>query len=392
VTQPGASRYARPSLVARSQPLDPTDFDLLDHLGPEGFVWFDGPVGFVTSGVAMTVDADEAPDIVRTLAHESTAGVSPDAGPRAVGALPFAGSGRMVVPARLTGLDHEGRAWMTTFDGCDAPPSLRVANRTPTRFEVAPRSDTNSWNAAVDSVRELIDRGVLAKVVLAREVTVEADEPFDVRAVVWILRRSQPGCVVYADSGFVGASPELLVRRRGRRVISRPLAGTADSIARLVASTKDAREHAYVVEAVVRTLTHLCDDIRADGPTALAFGDITHFATTVSATVRDERSTALDLARALHPTPAVAGTPTNQALAMIRRLEPTSRGRYAGPCGWIDGRGDGDFVVALRCAEIAGTRARLHAGAGIVAGSDARAEWSETQAKFEPMLRALVRP
>jgi len=340
----------------------------------------------------MTIEPDAASEILNAVVHETTADVSRDAGPRAVGALPFAGPGGMVVPSRLTGRDREGQAWTTTFEGSEAPRTLRVADGAPTRFDIVPRSDASSWNSAVDTACNLIDGGALEKVVLAREVTVDADEPFDIRSVIAILRRSQPGCVVYADGGFVGASPELLVRRCGRHVESLPLAGTADSIARLIASKKDAREHGLVVDAVVSRLTQLCDDVRTDGPNALSFGDITHFATTVNATARDERSTALDLALALHPTPAVGGTPSAEALGLIRRLEPTSRGRYAGPCGWIDAQGDGEFVVALRCADIAGRRARLHAGAGIVAGSESHAEWSETQAKFEPMLRALVRP
>ena len=104
------------------------------------------------------------------------------------------------------------------------------------------------------------------------------------------------------------------------------------------------------------------------------------------------RPSALDLARLLHPTPAVGGTPSDRAVEVIRALEGFDRGRYAGPVGWVDARGDGEWAIALRCAELDGTRARLVAGAGIVAGSDPDAEWAETQAKLEPMLRALVRP
>jgi menaquinone-specific isochorismate synthase len=103
-------------------------------------------------------------------------------------------------------------------------------------------------------------------------------------------------------------------------------------------------------------------------------------------------STSLDLIDALHPTAAVAGSPTDDALEVIRRLEPFDRGRYAGPVGWVDARGDGEWAIALRGAELDGARARLVAGAGIVAGSEPDAEWAETQAKLEPMLRALVRP
>ena len=120
--------------------------------------------------------------------------------------------------------------------------------------------------------------------------------------------------------------------------------------------------------------------------------DLTHLATTISARLRDPDTSAVDLALALHPTPAVAGTPRPAALAAIRRLEPTPRDLYAGPCGWVDASGDGEFVVALRGgADRRHPQARLHAGAGIVAGSRAAAEWAETRAKLEPMLRALLR-
>jgi isochorismate synthase EntC len=175
-------------------------------------------------------------------------------------------------------------------------------------------------------------------------------------------------------------------------ITSRPLAGTAPNVACLRASRKDAHEHELVVRAVVESLARSCDGVRAHGPDAVQFADIAHLATTVTARVDDESTSVLDLVAALHPTPAVAGTPRAAAVETIRQLEPSPRGRYAGPCGWVDARGDGEFVVALRCAEIDRTRARLHAGAGIVAGSDATAEWAETQSKLEPMLRALVRP
>jgi isochorismate synthase len=135
----------------------------------------------------------------------------------------------------------------------------------------------------------------------------------------------------------------------------------------------------------------MCADTVAHGAAPVALADLTHLATTITARITDPDTSAVDLALALHPTPAVAGTPRATALATIARLEPTPRDCYAGPCGWVDARGDGEFVVALRGAQTNGSRARLHVGAGIVAGSRADAEWSETQAKLEPMLRALVR-
>jgi len=146
-----------------------------------------------------------------------------------------------------------------------------------------------------------------------------------------------------------------------------------------------------VVDAVVEALRATCADTIAHRMAPVALADLTHLATTITARVLDLDTSAVDLALALHPTPAVAGTPRATALAAIARLESSPRDLYAGPCGWVDARGDGEFVVALRGAQIDGTHARLHAGAGIVAGSRSGLEWAETQAKLEPMLRALVR-
>jgi menaquinone-specific isochorismate synthase len=136
----------------------------------------------------------------------------------------------------------------------------------------------------------------------------------------------------------------------------------------------------------------VCTELDAGAPEVAVFGPIAHLATPVRGALAGEAPDALALARMLSPTPAVGGTPRTAALDAIRELEGFDRGRYAGPVGWVDARGDGEWAIALRGAELDGTRARLVAGAGIVAGSDPAAEWAETQAKLEPMLRALVRP
>ncbi len=244
----------------------------------------------------------------------------------------------------------------------------------------------------VESALDRIGAGSLQKVVLARAVQVDADADFDIAGVLAHLRRSQPGCVVYGDRGYVGASPELLIRKAGTSVLSRPLAGTGTDTAALVRSAKDAHEHGFVVDAVVRALARFCSDVRAEGPSPLELADVSHLATTVTGRTDSAATTVVDLLTALHPTPAVAGTPRDAALGTIEALERTDRGRYAGPCGWIDGSGDGEFILALRGGAIDGSRAVIHAGAGIVAGSDPESEWTETQHKLTPMLQALVRP
>jgi menaquinone-specific isochorismate synthase len=344
----------------------------------------------VTAGVATTVDPARAVAFLRAVEADESA--TPGVGPRAVGALPFRGGGRMVVPACIVQRDAAGRTWRTVVEPAAAPTVTAAPIAPPSRFAVRALTDVRAWTAAVADVLALIERGTAEKVVLAREVVVEADEPFDVCTVVATLRATQPGCIVYADDGFVGASPELLVRRTGDDVTTRPMAGTAGRAEDLARSEKDRREHLLVVDAVRDALAPLCDVPHVHDTAPVSLTDLAHLATPITAQVRDRETSALDLARALHPTPAVAGTPRDIALAAIDRLEPTPRDRYAGPCGWVDADGDGAFVVALRGAHIDGRTARLHAGAGIVAGSRAEAEWAETQVKLEPMLRALVRP
>jgi menaquinone-specific isochorismate synthase len=383
-------------LRATTRPVD-APAELLDHLGTGGFAWFGEDMSFVTGGAVAEVAANEAAGVLGGIDHDTVAGAPPAAGPVAAGALGFEGTGRLVVPARICTVDADGRAWATTIDHgittrTGPPPA-------PTGYTVDATSTREQWARGVERVLRAIESGAVEKVVLARAVRVEADAPFAVERVLAQLRRTQPGCFVFAADGFVGATPELLVRRRGERVTCRPMAGTvprdvddARSAAELLASRKNGNEHDVVATAVAAELVRWCDGVAATGPHVATFADVAHLVTHVDGRVRDDTTSALDLACALHPTPAVAGTPRDAALAMIRAVEPTDRGKYAGPVGWVAPNGDGEFAVALRCAAIDGCDATLHAGAGIVAGSDAALEWEETSAKFEPMLRALVRP
>ena len=384
-------------LVARTEPL-PADERVVDHLAADGAAWLRDGRGFVTAGIAAVVQPGDAVAALREIDHVHR-GPEIDTGldaprPRAVGALPFAGGGRMIVPARIVERTPDGRLWRTVIEPAQVAPLPRrtAARSTPGAYTITRLTDPQAWEANVAAVLALIDAGAAEKVVLAREVVIDSDTPFDIPTVIDTLCSTQPGCFVYADNGFVGASPELLVQRWGRDVTARPMAGTNQRADDLVRSEKDAREHQLVVDAVLDALAPACDAATARETAAVGLADLTHLATTITARVRDLETSALDLALALHPTPAVAGTPRATALATIARLEPTPRDLYAGPCGWVDANGDGEFVVALRGAQIDGTRARLHAGAGIVAGSRADAEWAETQAKLEPMLRALIRP
>jgi menaquinone-specific isochorismate synthase len=209
--------------------------------------------------------------------------------------------------------------------------------------------------------------------------------------------------MVFSVDGFVGASPELLLERSAMSVRSRPLAGTTpragsgdgddEMVPRLMSSSKERQEHRLVVDAVSAALAPYCDDLTVpDVPGVIPFGTLAHLGTLITGRLRQPWPTALDLVAAIHPSPAVGGTPTVAALEYIAAAEGLDRGRYAGPVGWVDAEGDGCWAVGIRSAHIEGRRARLLAGVGVVAESDPLTELAESDLKFQPMLAAIVRP
>jgi menaquinone-specific isochorismate synthase len=408
------------ALTSRTRPLDEAP-DLVAALGADGFAWLHDGAGLATAGVAARVRVRRGPGRLADAAAEVAdllAAISdddplrlPGTGPIAVGALGFSDDeeAELIVPAVVVGATRQGQAWVTiTGPAPGAGAGGRVgevpdAAGEPTRFVVDGHGHRAHWTTAVDEALARIRSGSMSKVVLARQVTVEADHDFDLATVVARLRAAHPSCFTFAAGGLVGASPELLARRRDTLVVSRPMAGTvgrgdtlADDnrrMAKMRSSSKEGREHRVVVDAVRKALESVCDEVSASAqPEVARLATVAHLATTVAGRLRPPAPTAVALAGLLHPTPAVAGEPRAAALAAIADLEEFDRGGYAGPVGWVDSRGDGDFAVALRCAHVDGRRARLFAGAGIVAGSSAGAEWAETQAKLEPMMRALVQP
>lgn len=263
----------------------------------------------------------------------------------------------------------------------------------------------------VSSAISGINAGSVGKVVLARAVRLVADRPLDPHAVCASLIDSSPaadGFLVdlspagdaYAGRVLVGSSPELLVRRRGDQVECHPLAGSAPrdadpatdqaSARALRDSGKDAFEHAFVVDSIAHALAPLCTDLEIpEHPSLTSTREMWHLGTRVRGRISDPRTTALDLALAVHPTPAVCGTPTDEARRLIAGIEGP-RGFYAGAIGWSDADGDGDWMVSIRCAEIDADRrgAIAWAGGGIVADSDPDAEVAETGAKLRTVLRA----
>jgi menaquinone-specific isochorismate synthase len=260
------------------------------------------------------------------------------------------------------------------------------------------------WERAVATAVNRIKAGRLQKVVLARDLYASASGLIDERLLLGRLADRYPDCYTFACGGLVGATPELLIKRQGLQISSLVLAGTAprgDDPARdaalgtaLLASAKDTEEHGYAAAGVRESLAPLCDQLTvAPRPALLRLANVQHLATTISgrlAVGADGTSpSVLALADALHPTAAVCGTPAETAMELIRELEGMDRGRYAGPVGWVDSAGNGEWGIALRCAELDGTRARLFAGGGIVTDSDPEAELAETQAKLRPMQSAL---
>jgi isochorismate synthase len=361
------------------------------------------------------------------------------AAPFAVGALPFderthgelvvptlvleqAPGGAVVATSVATGADPPDPAvlaarliartlWDPRADGSadrsahasaslTAQPSAGPAEASwPRRIEVTPTWERPGWRAAVEAILEEIGAGRLDKAVLSRQVVLEADRPFGRAALLGRLAARGAGAYLYASGGFVGASPELLVARSRGTARSRPLAGTvprgagaaeeARQIARLRSSAKEALEHRLVVDAVAGGLAKAADLVEVAATQVVSLPTVAHLATEITATLGDPPPAALDLVALLHPTPAVAGTPREAAVDLLARLEPSRRGLYAGPVGWMDANGDGEWAVALRCAGLGGRRARLFAGAGIVAGSDPDAEWDETTSKLRAIFEVL---
>lgn len=254
-----------------------------------------------------------------------------------------------------------------------------------------------------DRVRTALGRldSDFGKVVVARAITGHVVTPGDERAPLAKLSSGYPDCHVFAVDGLWGASPETLVRVNDRRVETRVLAGSAarghdprsdaNAATLLANSAKDRDEHEYAMQSVLTALAPKCRSIvGASTPFTLRLSNVWHLASDIEGVLRT-RTSVLDIIDSLHPTAAVAGVPTDRALATIADIEAIPRGRYAGPVGWVDGTGNGEWAIALRCAQWRETDIVAHAGAGIIVGSDPESEYDETELKFRPIREALTR-
>lgn len=413
-------------LVAHTVELDPSQpCDLLAVAGADGFLFEREGHGVAGRGEALRIPLGEGlkgdlSHVVEALSAIEIEGEASGAGagaPIAFGALPFDASAAsaMVVPAILVGRSAEGRQWMTTIGPRDpirspetpaAPEVLSPVRDTgllPDGFSLRSPRPHPEWEATVADAIDAISSGALRKVVVAREVVVEANRPIVVPDVLERLRSLYPACMVFSVDGFIGASPELLVERRGDTVRSHPLAGTfprsgdphADELAaaRLVASIKDQAEHRFVIDQIEAVLSARCSTLEVPRmPEVMLLRNVLHLGTEIRGVLSEPAPDVLELVAALHPTPAVAGTPTVEALEWLAANEGLERGRYAGPVGWIDAHGDGMFAIGIRSAEVEGNKARLFAGVGVVEGSESRRELIETQLKLQAILAAVVRP
>jgi menaquinone-specific isochorismate synthase len=389
---------------------------------PDAAAWVrrgDGVVGWGAAAICRTTGADRFADAKQWWSeHVRTAVVRdevdrPGTGMVCFGSFAFAdapGDSVLVVPEVVVGRRGDA-TWLTTI-GVGAIPSFPVV--TATDAPAAPRGiafadgalSGTEWETVVAEAVQRINGGGLEKVVLARDLLATAKDDIDVR---WPLRRlaeSYPMCWTFHVDGLFGATPEMLVRRERGLVTSRVLAGTirrtgddARDIAlaaTLARSSKDLEEHEYAVRSVADALAPHCSSMNVpESPFVLHLPNVMHLATDVTGVIdlvggpADPWGTSLDLAEALHPSAAVGGTPTDVATALIGEIEGMDRGRYAGPVGWMDASGDGEWGLALRSAELAGPRVRLFAGCGVVADSDPESELAEAQAKFVPVRDSL---
>jgi isochorismate synthase len=392
-----------------SRSVDPAGLDLLAVAGEDGFLYEMGGVGLAGRGELSRCETPFSGirDLKRAL--EVVSGDVTRFGPEAVAfvAIPFRETRPIVsvvpeVVARRASAD----ASVLTL-GTELAPDVFTYDHEmcpPTSFTATAQRSHKEYLDAVAEVIRRIRTGELSKAAFAREILVEADEPFSQVAALTSLRRSYPSSYLYAIDGLVGASPELLVERRGTSVHALPLAGTLPRStdidtdlalkARLLDATEQyGSEHRFLADMVRETLAPYCRvlDVPAT-PEILSLANVHHLSTRVQGTLESTSTSVLELVSVLHPTPAIGGTPTDAALRVIEELEELDRGYYAGAVGWVDGEGNGSFAIAIRCAQISGHRARVIAGGGIVANSDPERELEETRWKLQVMLSALVRP
>jgi isochorismate synthase len=399
-----------------------TSFDLNNVCAGDGLLFVRDGVGYAGRGVhASADDAATRSNLSQSIhsGHTSAADI-PNIGPIAFGIIPFLPHepSQFVIASATFAKRADGTQTLTlvgnTVDDVDdlaIDRILRVATEArPPRpssnsFRVGARTPVGRYLDAVTLARDAVRNGLIKKAVIARDIEVHADEPIDIHSVLLRLRASFGSSYRFCIGNMIGASPELLIEVTGREVRSRPLAGTTPRTGdpdtdkqladELVSSTKNQVEHRVVVDMVHDTLLPFCSylDWEAE-PSIVTVANVQHLGTYIEGALTEPTAHVMTLLKALCPTPALGGFPSAAAIDFITENEPMERGNYGGAVGWMDADGNGTFAVTIRCAELSEDRrtARLFAGGGIVAESNPYAELAETQAKFQAMLSAIVRP
>ena len=437
-------RLSLPRLVATTREIDPIDDPLTWASASDPLAWIrrgDGIVGAGPELLRLDIGEDGRLDALTDIWHAVVQATDvddevrlPGTGLVGFGAFAFdessAAPSTLIVPSTIIGR-RAGRYWMTRISRADADgPAVGSTPYGPQwSATLGPgRMDPAAHGEAVRAVLDRIAAGEAEKVVVARDITGTIPGGADLRRLVRALALGYPDTWTFAVDGMIGASPETLVTVFGGTVTARVLAGTvargADAdedtalSVDLATSRKNTGEHAFAVTSVLDSLRPFTSQLSApEAPSLLRLPNLWHLATDVTGTLSNG-ATALNLVTALHPTAAVGGTPRDAAMRIIREVEPFDRGRYAGPVGWIDGNGDGEWAIALRCAQFgpaggdqadpdeaaddmpegadwaidpAATRSvTAHAGGGIVPGSAPESELDETRVKFRPIVDALA--
>jgi menaquinone-specific isochorismate synthase len=413
---------------------DAAALDLRVFAGETGSLFVRESVGIAARGCALKIPLPEGTSDVAHVREVLSALGNDDpleraaTGPVALGSLPFMPheAGFLIVPELLVAKSSDGTAWYTVVHPKSQPaPSLpelqgdAIIAPSPHGFSLRSAVTHERWCELIATAVNRIDEGTLDKVVLARAVDVEASSNFVLADILGRLEALFPSCMVFsmditkdddkAPVRFIGASPELLVSRKGTTVKAHPLAGTiarsgdpetdARFASELLRSPKDRWEHSLVIDTIDAILRPICAELDVPAvPSIVPLRNVSHLGTLIVGSLPAvEVSTgaapsALEFAAALHPTPAVGGVPTQRSLQVIRELEPTERGHYAGPVGWVDAAGNGEWAVGLRTATVSGSCARMMAGGGIVSDSEPESELAETQLKLQALLSAVVRP
>jgi len=395
------------------------EFDLNSVCRGDGMLFVRNGIGIAGRGTAATVPESEVRNFLSTLLpSQQHAAAMPL--PLMFGLVPFLPSepATFVLP-RATFRKHPDGSRTITLVGenekqvNDAAVTAAIneaVQSNPPRpsgnsYRVEARTPIGRYLDAVTAARDAVRSGVLKKAVIARDIEVFADDPLDVHGILLRLRSSFGSSYRYCINNMLGASPELLIEIDGRTVRSHPLAGTAPRTGdpvidarladELIASTKNQVEHRVVIDMVHDTLLPHCSylDWEAE-PSIVTVANVQHLGTAIEGALAEPAPHILTLVRELCPTPALGGFPSAQAIDFITANEGMVRGNYGGAVGWMDATGNGCFAVTIRCAELSSDRraARLFAGGGIVAESDPYSELAETQAKFQAMLSAIIRP